>query len=1180
MQSITNTLIDNSEKLKLTDTIKGILSEKEITNIDIATGYWDIPGTALLADALDSFLAREGTKMRLLIGKDPYFFVRCNANPKYKNEKFPEDFIKTDLSEIEVKDEYKKAVLFLEKYLENPEKIEIHICKKNENDQAQFFHSKCYIFYGKGRAYGIIGSSNFTQKGLEDNAELNYLESVPQIIAAEPGVVNESKGHIFWFNEKWALSYDWTKTFLEEVLRPSKISKIAKEDLQKSDDEKITVLSPYENYIKLLIEEFDEIINFDGKIKPEDYMPHDPDFKKLTYQSEAVNQGMAILRRHHGFILADVVGLGKTFTALMTVKRFLLEEGFNKKVLIVTPPAIKQSWIDSIEYFDKDEISERHLRPLITLTTIGCLEDEDEGQYIEEDSTFKQDDYALIVVDESHRFRNNSTIMYQKLDDLIGRIVPQPYVILLSATPQNNEPYDLRNQIYFFEREHNNSTLQNLGNFGNKLESYFAEKEKNYKEYIKKEKIVDGKKVPKTKTELEDDKKALRADSEDIRKRIVEPLVIRRTRTDISKYYENDMKSQNLTFPKIAKPEAIEYEMKGELGKLFNETVNIIAPQVSRIDVEGEGQNLLDFNATAGENALGYYRYRAIEYLKSEKERKRHEINNLKVSGIAERLAQIMELLLVKRLESSQSAFKESLHNLERYTQNMIKMWNVNRIFICPDIDVNKELNDEAICKNGTFENCLDVLKEKAKKANKKHSGSEEEGANQEYSQKDFSKEYISLLQNDLTLIQDLCEKWDRQNDDPKMTTFIFSTAQKFLDPRRNKNRKIIIFTECIATQKALVQKLDQMPIPDCKVLSVTAKNRDDLKETIAANFDANYKGSKKDDYQILITTDVLAEGVNLHRANTLVNYDSPWNATRLMQRLGRINRIGTDAKQIYSYNFYPSTLGDNQINLKNRTYVKLQAFHELFGEDSQIYTTQEEVKHFEKVEHDFGDEGESPIMPFIAELKDFKENNPSKYEELKSIKTKTASLADETSENPCAFCLVYEKDKNEKLLQKILYISKKDGSTKKASQLEFFEKLKPLTGDEKCHPDFSSVSPILKDYEKSVLNCYASDEQNAHLSVNSKLKAGKKEQSAALKKIQALYETEGISEKTIEMLDEICNSISSMNQTLIRKVLEADFTEKSLFADFEVEILSFYRYTQVKNSEKVPTVQIGFLVE
>ena len=1179
---MTNTIIDNSENFKLVDTIKEIIKEPRITQIDIATGYWDIPGTAILADELDKFLERDGTKLRILIGKDPYLFSQYNKNPKYKDfHNWPEEYIRTDINNIEVKEDYENAVAFLLKYLDKTDKIDIHIYKRNANDESQFLHSKCYIFYGIGIAYGIIGSSNFTGKGLCENAELNYLETVPQIIAAKPDTVNTSKGHIEWFNEKWELSDNWSKEFLEQILRPSKIgTKVQGKQKQDNNANEITVLSPYETYLKLLIDQFDEVINFDGKITPDDYMPKDPDFKRLTYQKEAVNQGFAIMKQHHGFILADVVGLGKTFTALMVVKRHLLETGAKQPILIVTPPAIKQSWIDSIKYFDKDEIEERKISSYINLTTIGCLDDVNEAdEYVDEndfDSSFKKADYGLIIVDESHRFRNDGTRMYQKLDDLIGSITPNPYVVLLSATPQNNEPYDLRNQIYLFQRNHNKSTLQNLGKFGNKLENYFAEKHNNYKEYIKKEKVIDGKKVLKTKEELAQDRAALIADSEDIRKCIVEPLVIRRTRTDIERFYEEDMKNQGLTFPKIQKPVAIPYEMSGDLGILFNNTVNIIAPQVSHIDSDENGEPVLDFGSTAGEDALGYFRYRAIEFLKSDENRKRHEINNLSVSGTSQRLAQIMELLLVKRLESSQAAFKESLHNLHRYTENMVKMWNANRIFICPDIDVNKELNDENISKNGGFEQCLTIIADKAKKANKRNSGDENDGPNQEYKRTDFIEEYIDKLNNDLRLIDELCSKWDVLSDDPKMETFIrkldsIMEAAKYKDKDKNTNQKLVIFTECIATQEALVKKF-QNCASEYKILSITAKNRDDKREEISANFDANYKGTKKDDYQILITTDVLAEGVNLHRANSILNYDSPWNATRLMQRLGRINRIGTEAKKIWNYNFYPSTLGDNQINLKNRTYVKLQAFHELFGEDSQIYTSEEKVKHFDKVMHEDSEEKESPIMPFIAELREYKKHNEAEYLRLSELSGKIVSQVSAQTKN--AFSALHETDKKSNTVHSMLYISSENGKATNVSQLEFFEKLKPLSDLKGIECD----SKLIEKYTASVLNCHTADLQNQDISIRSSLRKGTAEISNALKKIKALYLT-GLSEEYENKLDEIANSINDKNFGIINKVLKIDFKNEGLgLMKIELDIDYLYKFTRVQSEELEATVAIEFI--
>lgn len=1165
---IHSTLIDNSEHLKLVDTLKKLISIPGITHIDIATGYWDIPGTQLIAAELRAFLERSAdTRVRILIGKDPYLFAQYSADVKYKNADYPQDFIKTDLADLKVKSEYIPAVQLLLDFCKeqhtglNDPKIEIRIFRGvSEDDKRQFFHSKCYILYGTGIAYGIIGSSNFTQKGLQENSELNYLETHTQIISAKPDGINLSKGHTTWFNEKWALASDWTRAFLEEVLKKSEIgieTERTERHAQAHQETPYIVLSPYQTYIKFLIDQFDEVINGDGTINPDSYIPHDPDFKQLTYQNHAVNQGFSIMKRHHGFILADVVGLGKTFTALMIVKRHLLETNFTHLVLIITPPAIYQSWIDSINYFDKNEIPGKKIKPLINLTTIGRLDDGDENDdYADENDfniVFKKEHYSMIVVDESHRFRNNNTLMYQKLDDLIGSIQPQPYVMLLSATPQNNAPYDLRNQIYLFQRERKNATLCNLGTFGNDLEAYFAEKQDRYKKYIQLYKTINGNKVPKTKEELAEDTKNLITDNGDIRKHIVEPLIIRRTRTDIEKNYQDDMKTQNLQFPQIHKPIEIPYEMKGALEQLFNTTINIIAPQVSHIEMDEAGNQLLDLGTEAGKDGLGYYRYRTIEFLKSDEHRALYEFRNLTVSNTADRLAQLMEIFLVKRLESSQAAFKESLHNLFRYTENMIKMWEVDRIFICPDIDVNKELSDGAMQKQGGFEQCLNILADKAKKANKKDSGYGDTGSNREYKRTDFDESYIILLRNDLHLIADLCSKWDKQTSDPKMSTFIFETANQFLKKSRNKNRKLIIFTECIATQRALVQKLGEMPIPQCNVLSITAANRDKMKDVIAANFDANYKGEQRDDYQILITTDVLSEGVNLHRANAILNYDSPWNATRLMQRLGRINRIGTNAKVIWNYTFYPSTAGDAHINIKNRTYIKLQAFHELFGEDSQIYSKKEQVRHFPPSLSTIDDDEESPIMPFIAELQVFQKEHPEEYAQLKALNKPVVSSI-KTGETG-SFSAVHEHQNQEGA--SLLYLSSKTNDVQQVSQLELFETLKPLIQLETQQGEITMGA--ITACKNVIMECYKKDKQNAALIIRGRKNKQNKEITQARSKIQTLY-TGSKSTKLRNMLDVISDALMHHNSTLAKKVLKADFDDDGLFDNKEAAITELYQ--------------------
>ena len=167
-----------------------------------------------------------------------------------------------------------------------------------------------------------------------------------------------------------------------------------------------------------------------------------------------------------------------------------------------------------------------------------------------------------------------------------------------------------------------------------------------------------------------------------------------------------------------------------------------------------------------------------------------------------------------------------------------------------------------------------------------------------------------------------------------------------YLDKDKNKSGKLVIFTESGDTLSYLRDRLKDET--DFNVLSVTAENRKRDFTVIRENFDANFEGSFRHDYDIILTTDVLAEGVNLHRANVIVNYDTPWNPTKLIQRLGRINRIGTEADWIFNYNFYPSEQGDKRINLKQKSLVKLQSSHTTFGEDNQIYSLDEIIDQWE----------------------------------------------------------------------------------------------------------------------------------------------------------------------------------------------------------------------------------------
>ncbi len=952
-----NNLIDNSsDKLSMQTYLKRCILDEDVDKIQIATGYWDIPGMVLVIDELTSFLEREETSLELLIGKDPYVYTSLIAKPKYKDASYPYDFIRTDIHDLEIKDEYKGIINLLLKYCICG-KIQIRVYSKNANGEAEFLHSKCYIFSGSSLSYGIIGSSNFTQKGLLGNAELNYLETDPSRITARPTHGSNTKGHICWFEEKWELSKDWTQEFLEQVIRKSPIYI----DIQKNAVQEFT---PYEQYIKLLQIQFGDVVDASLGQQIESYLPSK--IHKLKYQIEAVKRCLGIMREHGGFMLADVVGLGKTIIGSLIIKRFLSvpeDDGRERKVLVITPPAIQSSWKKTITMFDKD--SDEKIAPYIDFITTGRIGDVAENEGWEDDAsgdsgdfggTLQDKNYGFIVIDESHKFRNSATLMYQSLDELIQKIGSNtgvyPYVGLLSATPQNNRPNDLKNQIYLFERNHNDSTLKKAES-GN-IERFFADVSREYELLIDRSNNITA----------DERRQRLDAVSKRLRDCVLSDILERRTRTDVEKYYKDDMESQSLVFPKIVGPNNLEYIMDDELAQLFSDTMTIIAP------TEEEKLQTNEW--------LRYFRYRAIEYFADPaNERKHTGRGNRGVNDVAKQLATIMQILLVKRLESSFTAFTQSLLNLRLYTENMIKMWENDTIFVCPQIDVNKELDFEAKTKKRgkkvSFSDCVEDIRAKIKKLTEQ--GRNEKGQNAEYQRKDFKAEYFMQLKEDFQLISNLYARWAKNPQDPKFDAFKENIKPELFNPQKNTSGKLVIFSEAIGTVQSLAKAVKAKGY---KALVITAANRDEMEHTIEENFDANYEGEWKDDYNVIITTEVLAEGVNLHRANVILNYDTPWNSTRLMQRIGRVNRIGSKEPFVYVYNFMPSAEGDAQIQLVRKAHTKLQSFHVLFGEDSKIFSEEESVVHYDIAKVVDGEE--SPLQKYVYELKQYKEAHPKRY--------------------------------------------------------------------------------------------------------------------------------------------------------------------------------------------------------
>ena len=1150
-----NTLIDNSSKLKLVDTLNEIISKPEINEICIATGYWDLKGTSLVTDSLINFLSRENTKLRLLIGKDPNVFKKDLTADAYKTAKvYPQDYLKIDLQNVEMNDEqYQKAAKMLIDNCsgDNP-KIQVHIFELNEEDENQFFHSKCYIFVGKiGSTYGIIGSSNFTEKGLQGNSELNYLDNDIYHITAEPSELNEfAKGHYYWFNEKWKISKDWTKEFVIEVGN-SPVGTKAKENT-KFKPEPVTTenLTPYENYIKLLQDKFGMITDANFKSILTEYLPEE--IKPLEYQLNAVQQCYSYMIQHGGFALGDVVGLGKTIVGILIIKYFIdVSASLQKsdKVLIIVPPAIKSSWVDTIKKFDKEQTDkiEEHVR-FLTTGSLNHLSDdfsedelneaedaieddgeeftlssEDKKQAVKEMTpemkTFSADteNYGLVIIDESHKFRNSGTEMYialsEYLESVNARTGYYPFIGLLSATMQNNSPRDIQNQLYLFEHEPKNSTFEKVE--GRDLEHFFAEVNRKYSLLIHSKKqglgIEQSSFVSDPNT-----KKELIALSKEVREKVLSDILVRRTRTDIKKHYSDDLK-----FPTVHGPENLYYTMDKKLAQLFSDTMNMIAPKVE----DGE------LFATEG---LGYYRYRATMFLDSKYD-KVYSGRNMTAQRSSNQLARIMQILLVKRLESSFEAFKESLRNFQRYTQNMITMWENDTIFICPQIDVNKELNiKEKQEKNPdkviTLETCFNDIRAKIEKLNKE--GKNEKNQNAEYNCADFKtfgsdkKTYIDYLKTDLEKINDLVDRWNENDYDPKFDRFKSALRESsgLFCKERNIPHKLVIFSEAIITVKSLSRAVEN--ITGKEPLVITAANRDEKEPIIKENFDANYdKEKQKNDYDVIITTEVLAEGINLHRANSILNYDTPWNSTRLIQRIGRVNRIGSENENIYVYNFYPSSQGDEQINLVQNAYTKLQSFHTMFGEDAKIFSQEEELSegNFEAIV----DGEESPQEKYISELKQYRDINPERYDfiqKLENAEEKGFSpvLQDEKGNTYFAikvknkYGCVYVKVANDLQAQVINY-------------MDMFDSCKCKT--DTVANDFTSI-PDIEAKRKAALDAY-----NVFESKLSKAKNAKVNVTNVLVKANKWITSGKLSKESMSLIGQALKSIKGGNINLAKRL-------------------------------------------
>jgi len=905
---ISSHFFTNRDGNTLMKEFEGILQNNpQVTNLDAVVGFLRASGYFTLRPFLDGI-----NKVRILIGIDVDKYI-ARAHQKGElffgaEEEVKEECLRMLKQDIEGSHYTKKVedgmLQMVQDMIDGKLELRAHPSKK--------IHAKLYILYPDNynqHCFGaaITGSSNLSGNGLGIGEEKQYE-----------------------FNVKLT-QYDdvaFAKHEFELLWEEAKGVPINAEDYQATLDKTYLKgdVTPYELYIKMLMEYFSDRVLAVDQDDPFD-MPEGYD--KFEYQMDAVIEGYQKLIKYDGFFLADVVGLGKTVIATMIAKKFLIENGRdNTKILVVYPPAVEQNWISTFKDFGIDKFA-----CFVSNGSLNKVLDDDNYKY------WNADEYDLVLVDEAHKFRNHTTGAFQQLQEIckMPRVetgnIPgyKKKVMLISATPMNNTPADIYYQILMFQ-DPRHCTIESVPN----LTSFFSPLVVEFRKFRKQENF---------------DIKQFKKLAERVRDRVIKPLTVRRTRTDIESIlrYNKDVNG----FPKVADPIKKEYELNDHLANLFEHAMRVL------------------------DKELTYARYQAIAYLKPEASNGLYDNAEL----ISRSLAGIRKNGLVKRLESSFYAFKRSVENFRQANENMINMWENDKVFIAPDMDINKlyELGY-------TDDEIEEKLNEKA----------EDNPKNAVFKRDDFDPVYIDMLRKDQRLLNKMQEDWENidDDDDSKFAKFEDLLKHELFKKDRNPEGKIVVFSESVDTIEYLARRINRSD-----VMVISSKNRSQEFKIIRENFDANWK-TKKDDFNIILTSDVLAEGVNLHRSNIIINYDTPWNSTRLMQRIGRVNRIGSKSDTIYNYVFYPSRQGNKEIKLNQIALSKIQTFHTTFGEDNQIYSTEEIIdRDLDKLFKEGikkEKEDRNLELPFYEELRLLYQQNRREYRRIERL-----SLRSRTGREP-----------------------------------------------------------------------------------------------------------------------------------------------------------------------------------
>lgn len=947
--------IDNKRKT-LADTLRSIAPNFHV--LRVATGYWDLAGTLELIENIQGY-----TKIQLLIGEEP---LANHLQKKYnilmpEDQLFPDTYVKSDLEDYgtskEIEELRKTAKILVSLIKEN--KMEIKVLRTPR------LHAKSYIFgeLGDGNSVGIVGSSNFTRAGLTTSQELNFLTDEYKIVEFEPKTINQENGHIKWFDELWndEGTEDWSGDFTEIISNSPVGDK---------------TYGPYDVYIKTLMEVFPEELV--------DVSPFDYEIEKVLHEFQ--NKNALSLRRKLDTMgvamLSDSVGLGKTITAAAIIKQYINEGKVN--IAIIPPASLQQQWVDELESERWNLVEHRDFEVYTQQDSRKI------NQLIEKSKNRKntRDEIDLFVVDEAHNLRNSNSSRYQTVLELFQEN-PNAKVLLLTATPINNSLMDFANQIQLGAKgdlvsvnvpySTGSSSLEYIDFFKalKRIQSQVSRAEKSGEKLnwdIYKKSLTSGIRhylVRSTRQGVINGN-TLKPLSEG--QKLFPDSHVEQFSYSYGKentlLVKSEIENQIIDIFEGIDPRMLNLEFASEITQRTLHPIelykNIKELQdngcFDRVlednDISEKSRNLKVMNEEMSEtviplifqliNFIGFTPYKPDTYLKEIYGKTIPEIRSLNITAKKRTQLAIHNMLHItwlKRLESSMMALQKSVKNY----QNRIRLFEkwLKKGFIVTLDDASLLENEYGEDIDRAFDDYDQYLKEledaidgddelvKKRGVERKNADSEIYNIEQLFADLERDKKITYFLIKILDLLTN-------EGKDEKLNIF----ADRFTEAVQSGNygKKILVFSffsDTIEYLKDCLPPLLAKKIPNFRKQSAFVSGNDKEVEIIAKKFSPISKkyNLKKEETEInfLFATDVLSEGQNLQDCGILVNFDLHWNPVRMIQRNGRINRLGSNYDEILIANARPNDDLESYLKLVRRLERKIDTINSTVGNDQSI---------------------------------------------------------------------------------------------------------------------------------------------------------------------------------------------------------------------------------------------------